>query len=203
MRSTRVSLGLLASLAFLCQAGPGLAVPLDLSANFSGADYSTADMSLVNGGGSGAFWISDPGISPPFGQKRLTESAGVEFAVLVMHYLYTFENEPYYEPRFPWLREKLEELGCYENYGAPFNQYIEAFLEENGVRYRNSQDAMAAAKREVPSRKLWNFYDYHFSRAGHQVMGDELYELIAPIMSEQAAQGPGAPRASAAPPTDS
>ncbi|MEE2678701.1 MAG: SGNH/GDSL hydrolase family protein [Myxococcota bacterium] len=135
--------------------------------------------------------------------KQLTESAGVEFAVLVMHYLYTFENEPYYEPRFPWLREKLEELGCYENYGAPFNQYIEAFLEENGVRYRNSQDAMAAAKREVPSRKLWNFYDYHFSRAGHQVMGDELYELIAPIMSEQAAQGPGAPRASAAPPTDS
>jgi len=65
--------------ALLSFTHPAAALPLNVSANFSGADYGTADMSLVNGGGSGAFWITDPGISPPFGlneRLRLTSNSG-------------------------------------------------------------------------------------------------------------------------------
>ena len=69
-------------------------------------------------------------------------------------------------------------MNCYENNGAPFNDFIEAFLEQNQIHYRNTRDAMLAAKKQSPSRKLWNFYDYHFSPAGHEVVGQELYELI-------------------------
>jgi len=79
MRSSRRFVGLLAALVLAGHAGQGLAVPLNLSADFSGADYLSPDMSLVNGAGSGAFWISDPGISPPFGQNqrlRLSSNAG-------------------------------------------------------------------------------------------------------------------------------
>ena len=60
-------------------AGPAASSPINVSANFSGADYGTADMSLVTGSGSGAFWISDTGINPPFGQNdrlRLTGNGG-------------------------------------------------------------------------------------------------------------------------------
>ena len=70
MRSAHGFVGLLAALAVASHAGQSLAVPLNLSANFSGADYSTADMSLVNGGGDGAFWVTDGGISPPYGQNQ-------------------------------------------------------------------------------------------------------------------------------------
>jgi hypothetical protein len=62
--------------ALLSFTQPAAALPLNVSANFSGADYGTADMSLVNGGGSGAFWVTDPGISPPFGlNERLRVSS--------------------------------------------------------------------------------------------------------------------------------
>lgn len=60
-------------------AGPAASSPITLSGNFSGADYGTADMSLVNGSGSGAFWVSDAGIGPPYGQNdrlRLTSTGG-------------------------------------------------------------------------------------------------------------------------------
>ncbi len=60
-------------------ANSALALPINLSADFSGADYGTSDMTLVNGGGSGAFWVSDPGISSPFGANqrlRLTSNSG-------------------------------------------------------------------------------------------------------------------------------
>ena len=65
--------------ALLSFSHPAAALPLNVSANFSGAEYGTADMSLVNGGGSGAFWVTDPGISPPFGlneRLRVSSNAG-------------------------------------------------------------------------------------------------------------------------------
>ena len=65
--------------ALLVSSSPAAAVPLNVSANFSGADYGTADMSLVNGGGSGAFWATDPGIGPPYGANerlRVSSNAG-------------------------------------------------------------------------------------------------------------------------------
>jgi hypothetical protein len=79
MHFTRAISGLAFLLAFFCHAGQSLALPLNLSANFSGADYQTNDITLVNGAGSGASWVSDPGISPPFGQNnrlRLTGNSG-------------------------------------------------------------------------------------------------------------------------------
>jgi len=79
MRSAHGFVGLVAALAVAGAAGQSLAGPLNLSANFSGADYSSSDISLVNGGGSGAFWATDGGISPPYGQNqrlRLTSNSG-------------------------------------------------------------------------------------------------------------------------------
>ena len=60
-------------------AGSASAGSINVSADFSGVDYETAAMSLVTGSGSGAYWISDTGINPPFGQNdrlRITGNGG-------------------------------------------------------------------------------------------------------------------------------
>ena len=52
MRCTRAISGLWVSLAFFFHAGQSLALPLNLSADFSGADYQTTDITFVNGAAS-------------------------------------------------------------------------------------------------------------------------------------------------------
>jgi lysophospholipase L1-like esterase len=105
---------------------------------------------------------------------EMSASAGAEFGVIVLHYLYSFQNEPFYEPRFPWMKAQLAKEHCYEANARPYVEFIDAFLARNRIRYRDTRDAFNAAKREAPQRKLWNFHDYHFSLSGHQVMGAEL-----------------------------
>ena len=38
--------------------------------------------------------------------------------------------------------------------------------------------AMLEEKVKNPERKLWNFYDYHFSPAGHQVVAHEVVDFL-------------------------
>ncbi len=64
MRRLQYGIALAASL--LLMIGTGSAWALSISGDFSGADYNSSSVSLV---GSAA-WVSDPGISPPYGQNQ-------------------------------------------------------------------------------------------------------------------------------------
>src|SRR5262249_18387729 len=94
---------------------------------------------------------------------QMSRSAGASFGVLVTHYLYSFPDDPFYEPRFPFMRESLVKNRCYEENALPYVRLVDGFLERNGIAYRDTHAAFLAAKREAPTRKLWNFFDYHFS----------------------------------------
>jgi len=118
--------------------------------------------------------------------QQMAAEAGVPFGVVVIHYLYSFPNEPFYEPRYPSMRSDLARERCYETNAQPYSDLIDGFLARNAVPYQDTRDAFNEAKRQAPNRKLWNFYDYHFSPRGHEVLGAELAafaERIAPARS--------------------
>jgi hypothetical protein len=111
--------------------------------------------------------------------KQMSEAAGAKFAVHLIQYKGVFVDEPVYEPRYG-MRKYLE--GCYSSAGRPYNEFIEAFLKDKGIAFRNPYDAFLKAKAENPKRQLWLFWDYHYSPAGHQVAADDLYELVRPML---------------------
>ena len=116
------------------------------------------------------------------GLRDMTEGAGARFAVLMIHYMYVFDDEPWYRGLFPELEADLRRLGCRDTKGAPYREFVQGFLSANRIRYRDSYDALLRAKAENPKRKLWGFYDYHYSQAGHRVIADELSVLLDPLL---------------------
>jgi lysophospholipase L1-like esterase len=116
------------------------------------------------------------------GLRDMTEAAGAQFAVLMIHYPYVFDDEPWYRELYPELEADLRRLGCRDTKGAAYREFVQGFLSENRIRYRDSYDALLRAKAESPKRKLWGFYDYHFTQAGHRVIADELSVLLDPVL---------------------
>jgi lysophospholipase L1-like esterase len=110
--------------------------------------------------------------------ETMANSAGAQFGVLVIHYLYSFANEPFYAKRFPSMIADLVKDHCYEANARPYVEFVDRFLERNRISYRDTHGAFLAAKREAPTRKLWNFFDYHFSPAGHEIVAGELAKLV-------------------------
>jgi len=108
----------------------------------------------------------------------MSEAADAQFGVFLIHYMYTFEDEPFYERQFPEWKESLKAWDCLGSKGRPYQDFIEPFLEKHKIRYRNSYEAMLMEKTRDPKQKLWGFYDYHFSPAGHQVMAREVVNFL-------------------------
>ena len=112
--------------------------------------------------------------------KKMVEESGARFGVLLIQYMWTFDNEPFYEPRYPTYKHDMKQ--CYRSQGRPYNEFIEDYLQQNGMTFQNPLEALRRAKAENPKRKLWNFVDYHFSPAGHQVIAGELYTLLKKLL---------------------
>jgi len=110
--------------------------------------------------------------------RDMAESRQAKFGVLMIHYEWVFPYEPYHDAQFPNLKAELAQYGCPQNGPVHYNRFITGFLRENTITFRNSYGALLEAKHTMPSRKLWNYYDYHFSPSGHQVMGHELAEIV-------------------------
>ena len=108
----------------------------------------------------------------------MTESFGAEFGVFLVHYLWEFENEPTYNADNRIMQAQADALDCAKNKAAPYRNFIKSFLEENNIWYHDSFDAFFVAKEEDPQTKLWNYYDYHFSPAGHIIMADETVKFL-------------------------
>jgi hypothetical protein len=117
------------------------------------------------------------------GLRDMTEAAGARFAVLMIHYMYVFDDEPWQPGQFPGLEDDLRRLGCRDKKGAPYREFVQGFLSAKRILYRDTYDAFLRAKTENPKRKLWGFYDYHFTPAGHLVVADELSLLLDPLLS--------------------
>lgn len=119
------------------------------------------------------------------GLKKLVEASGAELGVVMVQYLYFFENEAFYKPKAPGLPALLEKYGCYRTRGIPYQEFVESFLRREGIPYRNPYEAFAKSEREHPKRKLWNFFDYHYSPAGHEIMADALTDLAREMIGVQ------------------
>jgi hypothetical protein len=51
-------------------------------------------------------------------------------------------------------------------------------MEANAIPFASIYQRFSTAKARDPKRKLWQFYDYHFSAAGHVLAAEELVDLI-------------------------
>ena len=61
-------------------------------------------------------------------------------------------------------------------------------LRQSDPGFEARFSAFLAAKREAPKRKLWNFYDYHFSPRGHEVLAGELVSLLSELRQARASR---------------
>jgi GDSL-like lipase/acylhydrolase family protein len=114
--------------------------------------------------------------------RDLAASRGAELAVFMIHYPWVFPNEPFYEPAYPTLKGDLASWGCGGASVERYNAFVEGYLREAKIRYRNPYDALMRAKTVEPRTKLWNFYDYHFSPAGHRLVAAELSAFVQEII---------------------
>ncbi len=110
--------------------------------------------------------------------KEMTEARAARFGVFLIHYMYVFPSEPFYEPGYPGLRARVDALNCLKNQGRSYQDFIERFLESHGMRYQNPFKAMLAEKTRDPKQKLWNYHDHHFSPNGHRIMATEVLTFL-------------------------
>ena len=110
--------------------------------------------------------------------KEISAGADADFAVMGIHYQYYFPNEPYYEKRFPGQKAMLEKFGCAESRGEKYEAFLWEYMEANAIPFASIYQRFSTAKARDPKRKLWQFYDYHFSAAGHVLAAEELVDLI-------------------------
>jgi hypothetical protein len=127
------------------------------------------------------------------GLRDKVERTGAKFAVMMVQYSYFFENEAYYEPAFAGLKERLVKYGCWTSQGRPYQEFVEAFLNEKGIRFQNPYAVLAKEEADHPTHKLWNYRDYHYSEAGHQIVAAQLLELLRPMVAPQGAAANASP----------
>lgn len=116
------------------------------------------------------------------GMKEMVETAGAKFGVAMVQYPYFFEHEAYYKGTAPGLAATIEKYGCYRTKGIPYQEFVEDFFRQSGIKFRNPYWAMARAEEERPGHKLWNFYDYHYAGPGHALMADATTAVVRELI---------------------
>ena len=106
--------------------------------------------------------------------KRMTEAAGARFAIVLTNYMWVFDNEPSAAPALP----PSDQQQCTAGRGAAYRTFIHAFLDDHRIVFDDPYATLAAAKAQRPAEKLWNFYDYHFSPAGHVLTAMDLVQFL-------------------------
>ena len=110
--------------------------------------------------------------------QRLSEASGARFGVFLIQYMWTLPDEPFFKPANPTIEETMNERGCLRTGGRPYREFMHQSLAGAHIPYWDPFDAMLAAKQAAPREKLWNFYDYHFSPAGHRLVADEVIKFL-------------------------
>lgn len=110
--------------------------------------------------------------------QRLSAASGARFGVFLIQYMWTFPDEPFFEPASPMVKQNMEKRGCLRTGGQPYREFMHQFLDGAHIPYWDPYDAMLAAKQAAPREKLWNFYDYHFSPAGHRLVAAEVIKFL-------------------------
>lgn len=109
--------------------------------------------------------------------KSFSEAHHAAFGVFLIHYMWAFPNEPYYLPKYPTLKQEMSPYNPIQNV-VYYNHFIDDFLGENRIAYVNPYETMLSAKASHPMQKLWCFYDYHFSPAGHQLVANQMLAFL-------------------------
>ncbi len=117
--------------------------------------------------------------------RQMTEEHNAKFGVFLIHYMWVFDNEPFYEPQYPGLKTEMEKWKCNDINANLYNNFIEGFLKQNHIEFSNSYYALKKSKESDPKCKLWYFYDYHFSPAGHQVVAQEMLTFLKSLIGVQ------------------
>ena len=106
--------------------------------------------------------------------KRMAEGAGARFAVVLTNYMWVFPDEPSAAPAL----DSSDQRQCTATHGDAYRAFIHTYLSDRGILFDDPYETLATAKTRTPAEKLWNFYDYHFSPAGHAVMATELLRFL-------------------------
>ena len=109
--------------------------------------------------------------------KRLSEEGGAAFRVYLIHYMGVFPDEPAYEKQLVSLNSQMSEAGCAENVRS-YNEFTESFLTESGIQFTNAYEHFLQAKIANPKVKLFGYYDYHFTPAGHRLVAEQLAQSL-------------------------
>ena len=118
--------------------------------------------------------------------KEMTEAKGARFGVFLIHYMWSFADEPYDESYWPNTSKDLDIDRCVKTGVQGYNAFVEGWLRDAGMAFENPYAAILRAKAENPKRKLWNYVDYHFSPAGHRVMADEMSAFVSELRAPRA-----------------
>jgi hypothetical protein len=108
--------------------------------------------------------------------KRMTEARGARFGVVMIHYMWEFGDEPSINSLTGANPPEL--LACQQNHARPYREFIHRFLQDQGMLFDDPYDVLLSAKTGRPHEKLWHFYDYHFSPAGHRLIATELLRFL-------------------------
>lgn len=110
--------------------------------------------------------------------KRMTQERGAHFGVFLVQFMQIFRDEPFYAAGQFGLKEQIKKLGCLKDEGRPYQAFVEGFLTQSDIRFWNPYDAIRAEKARNPKGKLWNYFDPHFSPAGHRLIAEEVMRFL-------------------------
>lgn len=112
--------------------------------------------------------------------KKMANDSGAEFGIFMINYMHIFDNEPIYKKQVNTINLDNAIKGeCLGNKGQSYRDFIYKFLKDNEIWFKDSYDALVSEKIKEPRKKLWYYYDYHFSPAGHSVIADKLTEFLS------------------------
>ncbi|KKU91483.1 MAG: Lipolytic enzyme, G-D-S-L family [Candidatus Jorgensenbacteria bacterium GW2011_GWA1_48_11] len=114
------------------------------------------------------------------GIKKMVNDAGAEIGVYLVNYMHIFDNEPIYKFQINTLNlDAAIKKECAGNGGRSYRDYVYDFLKSRGIWFGDSYESFLAEKTKDPRKKLFYYYDYHFSPAGHRVMARAVMDFLA------------------------
>ncbi|MDO8504540.1 MAG: SGNH/GDSL hydrolase family protein, partial [Candidatus Liptonbacteria bacterium] len=115
--------------------------------------------------------------------KRLAEASGAKFTVSLTNYMFPFrDTEATYTDGLKAQYKQLDATGCKAESGQTMRDFFASFFEKENIPYDDPYNALAEQKNAEPRVKLWNYYDYHYSPAGHKVIAQELFGFLKQLI---------------------
>jgi len=103
------------------------------------------------------------------------DKEGINFFVVLTPYR-DFYNESFYE--FRYSEEYVDYVKTTNFQVDQAENVMKSYLKEKGIEVVSTFGAFEDFKSKHPNRKLFNYYDYHFSEYAHPVIANEIFGFM-------------------------